>query len=129
MSLLWYFGQTGLGTRQSCVALSLGKHCEGFLIRHIPHLTPFRSGSAALRALDVSQGISFLDEAFIILEMWINFFRNKPAKVYWGKLGYLPTTVYEWCDGPGCQFKCAEAFAEVSDSKTELDYDVIPASF
>jgi hypothetical protein len=56
---------------------------------------------------------------------WINLFRKKLVNDYWGKLGYLPTKVYEWCDGAGCQFKCAEAFADVSDSKTELGYDVI----
>jgi hypothetical protein len=56
---------------------------------------------------------------------WVNLFRKKLVSEYWEKLGELPTKVHEFCDGAGCQFKCAEAFADIADSPTELGYPVI----
>ena len=55
---------------------------------------------------------------------FVQEFKRRMLPEYWQTHVNVeaPLYVWEWCDGAGAQFKCAEAFADISDSELELGY-------
>ena len=54
---------------------------------------------------------------------FVQIFKKRMIDEYWLPIvGKKPNCIWEWCDGAASQFKCGEAFADISESEMELGY-------